>query len=192
MTSLPLQQYGDRELILQKLYSYRGINEKEESMKQELISFVQNNPGCFKRSLLTGHVNGSAWVVDDDFEFVLLTHHAKLDKWLQLGGHSDGDPDTLSVAYREAQEESGLNSLKAFSQEIFDLDIHSIPERGSEPEHLHYDVRFLFVANREESLLMTPESKYLQWIELERVILLNDSDSFLRMIDKTKGLKFSR
>ena len=74
---------------------------------------------------------------------VLLAHHRKLGRWLQPGGHSDGDPDTLAVALREAREESGLD-VQALDDAIFDLDLHRIPARDREPAHLHFDVRSPF------------------------------------------------
>jgi len=178
-----------RNLILTKLNNYLGSNEDEERMRQEMILFIKNNPNCFSRKLLTGHVNGSAWIVDKDMKMALLTHHAKLDKWLQLGGHSDEDPDTFSVARREAVEESGLKSIAPLSQEIFDLDIHPIPEKGEEKEHFHYDIRFIFTANPEEKLLISSESKDLKWIEIDEISSLNQSESLLRMVRKTKELK---
>ena len=88
-----------------------------------------------------GHITGSAWVVDPAGSRLLLTHHRKLGKWLQLGGHSDGEPDTLAVALREAREESGLR-VRPISNAVLDIDIHTIPALKGEPAHLHYDVRF--------------------------------------------------
>jgi 8-oxo-dGTP pyrophosphatase MutT (NUDIX family) len=56
-------------------------------------------------------MTGSAWIVDNTGENILLTHHAKLNRWLQPGGHADGDEDILNVAQREAEEETGLKCL---------------------------------------------------------------------------------
>ena len=96
-----------------------------------------------------GHITGSAWVVDIAGNRVLLADHAKLGRWLQPGGHSDGDPDTLAVALREAREESGLD-VRALDDAIFDIDVHRIPARGDEPAHLHFDVRFLVQAEHDQ------------------------------------------
>ena len=117
------------------------------------MAFVEQNEMCFERSLDIGHITGSAWVLDFHRTHTLLTHHAKLDKWLQLGGHSDGDPDTLEVALREVREESGLVEVRPISEAIFDVDAHLIPARGAEPEHIHYDIRFLAEADREAPIL---------------------------------------
>lgn len=180
------EKYGNRQYLLDKLDSYKGIDRNEEGMRKELILFVQGNENCFERSLLIGHVNGSAWIVDSSFQYVLLTHHTKLNKWLQLGGHSDGDANTFAVAYREAREESGLTSIKPISENIFDIDIHSIPARNDEPEHLHYDIRFAFTADKNEPLSISTESKDLQWVNLGNVHTLHNNDSVMRMVWKTK------
>ena len=140
---------------------------------------------CFARSLQVGHVTGSAWIIDSPHKHCLLTHHKKLDRWLQLGGHADGDGNTARVATREALEESGLKSLQLVSLEIFDLDIHTIPERGDEPEHQHFDVRYLFETSRDAPLVVSDESNDLAWIALDDIEALTSERSILRMVEKT-------
>jgi 8-oxo-dGTP pyrophosphatase MutT (NUDIX family) len=116
----------------------------------------------FERARLAGHFTGSAWVVSADGQRVLLMHHRKLDRWLQLGGHADGDVHLPRVALREAEEESGLVDL-AVDPAILDLDRHAIPARGSEPEHWHYDVRFVVRATGSEEFVLNEESLALAW-----------------------------
>ena len=154
-------------------------------MLHALRQFVEAHPDCFERSLREGHVTGSCWLLDASGTHVLLTHHRKLDRWLQLGGHADGDPDLLRVALREAREESGLEDIVAVSEAIFDVDVHAIPARGDEPRHLHYDVRFLLRAGRDAPLRVNHESKALAWIKLSEVARLSPDESLLRMVAKT-------
>ena len=154
-------------------------------MLAEYAPFITANPDCLLRSCVPGHLTASAWIVDCSRRWTLLTHHHKLDRWLQLGGHVDGSPDLLAAALREGVEESGLTRLAPVSAEIFDVDLHRIPARGVEPEHWHYDVRFLIEADRDEPLQISNESKDLAWIELTRVAELNPSESMLRMVRKT-------
>ena len=154
-------------------------------MTADTIRFVEQHVDCLLRACAPGHLTGSAWIVSPDRTRVLLTHHLKLDKWLQLGGHADGDGDLLAVALREAREESGLSRLHAVSPAIFDLDRHSIPARKTDPEHYHYDLRFLLESDPAEPLAVSPESKDLAWVELERVSTLNAEESIGRMVRKT-------
>ena len=116
-----------RKPLLDQLSVYRARDSREAGTVEELRRFVEANADCFERSLRIGHVTGSAWILDGERTHALLTHHRKLNKWLQLGGHADGDPDMLRVAMREAREESSLAVIQALSEQIFDVDIHIIP-----------------------------------------------------------------
>jgi 8-oxo-dGTP pyrophosphatase MutT (NUDIX family) len=172
-------------LALLQAHDARLLEAHEAAMTAETIRFVQAHPDCLLRSCVPGHLTGSAWVVSPDQSRTLLTHHLKLDKWLQLGGHADGDGNLLEVAWREACEESGLARIRALSTKIFDLDRHWIPPRKTDPGHYHYDLRFLFEADPREPLAISAESRDLAWVELGRVALLNPEESMLRMVRKT-------
>ena len=116
---------------------------------------------AWRRERLDGHFTGSAFVVSADGLRTLLMHHRKLDRWLQPGGHADGDTDLGAVALREAQEETGLAGLR-LEPGIFDLDRHRIPARGAEPEHWHHDVRYVLRAT-DEAFRISAEAKALAW-----------------------------
>ncbi len=137
----------------------------------------------FVRERLQGHLTGSAWLVSADGQRVLLTHHRKLERWLQLGGHADGDRDLAAVALREAQEESGLGGLVLDSPRIFDLDRHWIPERKGVPGHWHYDVRYVVRAGTDEAFVVSEESLELAWCEVAQVAASED-ESMCRMAIK--------
>jgi 8-oxo-dGTP pyrophosphatase MutT (NUDIX family) len=158
----------------------------EREMVEATIQFVDTHPDCAERTLAVGHLTGSAWIVDRDRKHVLLTHHRKLDRWMQLGGHADGDLDIRAVAEREAYEESGLKKVELVSAAIFDVDRHRIPARGAEPEHWHYDLRFVFEANPHEAFVVSEESHDLAWVELTRIQDYTTEESMLRMARKTK------
>ena len=109
---------------------------------------------------------------------------------MQLGGHADGEQDLLKVSQREAIEESGINNFITLSNEIFDMDIHEIPPIGSDPKHLHYDVRFLLEADpNEQNIIISKESHDVKWIHLDDVLKYNSEESIFRMVEKTKKLK---
>lgn len=172
-------------LNLLRAHAARALEPHEAAMTAATIAFVEMCPDCLLRSCAPGHLTGSAWIVDPTRTRTLLTRHRKLDKWLQLGGHADGDPDLRAVALREAQEESGLTRLRVVSAAIFDVDRHLIPARKAEPEHYHYDLRFMIEADPAEPLVVTSESKNLAWVSVADVIALNPEESMARMVRKT-------
>lgn len=172
-----------RRPLLAALERYAERHGNEKAMIDRFRDFVRANERCFERSLTHGHVTGSAWVVDGSSARVLLTHHRKLDIWVQLGGHADGDPDVLRVALREAEEESGITGLRPASEEIFDIDIHRIPARGDEPDHLHYDVRFVIVS-AVDRFSVSEESHELAWVDVAWLHELTREESMLRMARK--------
>ncbi len=176
-----------RSPLLDALKRYVPSDAHESEMRSRMIRFVTDHSNCFDRELLSGHITASALIVNADRTKTLLTHHGKLDRWLQLGGHADGDPDPLNVAMREAREESGLADITAVSEEIFDLDIHPIPRRHDVPEHFHYDIRFLFEADEAQPLTITPESLHLAWIPLDKIEQYTAEESMLRMIRKLRA-----
>jgi len=141
--------------------------------------FLAGHADAFEREFAIGHFTGSAWLVSADGSRVLLTHHRKLGLWLQLGGHADGDTDLMRVALREAEEESGLDGLDV-DPEIFDLDRHRIPERGDDPEHWHYDVRYVVHAGTNEAFVVSDESHALAWREIADVARDETADASVR------------
>jgi 8-oxo-dGTP pyrophosphatase MutT (NUDIX family) len=168
------------------LESYRPSDAADAAARDRILCFVREHANCFERTLLEGHVTASAWIVNPSRTRCLLTHHRKLGRWLQLGGHADGETDVLAAAMREAREESGLQSLRALSPQIFDCDVHPIPARKAEPAHFHHDVRFLLEADDTEPLVISEESNELAWVALGDVASLESDDSVLRLVRKTK------
>ncbi len=156
-------------------------------MCEQFERFVRAHEDCFERSCIPGHITGSAWLLNRAGDQVLLTHHRKLNMWLQLGGHSDGDARTDAVAQREAEEESGLAVVLAVP-EILDLDVHVIPARAEEPEHLHYDVRFAFLVRSSEEFVVSEESNALAWVPVDELDTVPDEVSMLRMARKWREL----
>lgn len=158
--------------------------DSEVHIKERMLVFLDKYEDCFERSLQIGHFTASCWLLNKDETKALLMHHTKLDSWLQLGGHCDGDSDVLAVAIKEAQEESGIEHIVPFSEAIFDIGIHTIPARKNEPEHDHYDVRFLLKVASDEAVVQNRESKELRWIGKDPAELPTDALSVTRMFYK--------
>ena len=162
IAAMPLAFVDHRRPLLELLERYALVQPNALADIAVFRTFVLEHADCFERTCVPGHITGSAWLIDGSGERVLLTHHRKLDRWLQLGGHADGDADIAQVALREAQEESGLDDLTV-EPAIFDLDRHRIPARGHDPEHWHYDVRFVVRTGGGEDFIVSDESHELAW-----------------------------
>jgi 8-oxo-dGTP pyrophosphatase MutT (NUDIX family) len=174
-----------RQHLLQLLNEYNTKFPAEATTTGQFIDFVTKHDDCFERSLLIGHVTASGWVLNNDQTSVLLMHHLKLDKWLQPGGHCDGDPDTLHVAMKECWEETGLQ-VQPISTAIFDIDIHEIPQRKEVPAHLHYDIRYLLRAEPDSAIAASEqETLDVKWVSLADVKKYSTEESVTRMLDKT-------
>jgi 8-oxo-dGTP pyrophosphatase MutT (NUDIX family) len=178
----------NREQLIENLKIYTSTFPEEQAFINMFINLLQH-PRAYYRDRLPGHMTGSAWIVDESFEHVLLTHHAKLNKWLQPGGHADGDEDIFRVALREAEEETGLSEFRILSHRIFDVDIHTIPARGDFPEHLHFDVRILIQHSRQKQFTVTDESHDLAWVAIKEIAdKTHQNVSMIRMAEKVRQL----
>jgi 8-oxo-dGTP pyrophosphatase MutT (NUDIX family) len=177
-----------RELFIKSLKGYQSTFEEELTFRNRFIHLLQHED-AFERTHLPGHITGSAFIVSKDFTHTLLVHHAKLNRWLQPGGHADGDTQVTRVALREANEETGLLNLTLVTPEIFDLDIHTIPERKDFPQHDHYDVRYLFTGSMDDLIIVSEESHDVKWVALDELHKFNDEKSILRLRAKARKLK---
>lgn len=154
--------------LIKQLRSHVPHDITEANHLERILAFLQSTPRPFHRETLAGHMTGSAIVVDSACRQILLLHHRKLDRWLQPGGHCDGNPNPLAVAMTEVKEETGLTVVLPASEVIFDVDVHQIPTRGNVPEHWHYDIRYLFVTDERKALRKSErEAIDLRWFSLE-------------------------
>ena len=175
----------DREEIIRNLRSYYSEWEEETRYIGRFLDLLTYT-NCYERSLEFGHITASAWVTNEMCDEVLLLHHRKLDRWLQPGGHADGEENVIVVARKELTEETGLKSVKLKSDGIFDIDIHGIPEHKGVPAHEHFDVRFHFIAFNPVEIHGNSESKGLKWFKVSEVAdVVNHEMSIKRMLSKT-------
>ncbi len=133
-------------------------HEREDQVRQ----FCDDHPDALWRTCPQGHLTGSAFVVDSTGQQALMLHHVKLQRWVQPGGHADGDGNLAAVAWREATEETGIDDLRLLTPPI-DLDVHRIPARPDEPEHHHLDLRFVAVAPPGAEPVLNHESADAAW-----------------------------
>lgn len=166
-------------VMIEAFRRYRDQWQGEAATVAQFEDFLRTHADAFERSNQSGHFTGSAWLISADGMRVLLMHHRKLDRWLQPGGHADGDVDLERVALREAREETGITSLQ-LEYGIFDIDRHRIAARASEREHWHYDVRYVVRAGADERFVANAESRGLAWRPVVEVAEDGSLDASLR------------
>lgn len=179
----------DRAAFRRMLLDYGERHPDEGPTLDAFLQLVDAEKDCFRRDCFPGHITASAWIVSRERGAALLTHHRKLDRWLQLGGHTDGEADVLASAIREAEEESGLRGFEALPRggraAILDLDVHAIPAIGDEPPHSHHDVRFLLeVSDRQPIQRQQAESNSIRWFDAAGLARHVDEESLLRLARK--------
>ena len=175
---MDFQDEDERVALMTAFARYRLRHQAEDAV-DGFVELLAGAEDAFVRQRLAGHFTASAWLLSRDGKRVLLTHHRKLDRWLQLGGHADGDRDLARAALREAREESGLEGL-AVDPAIFDLDRHWIPAHKGVPPHWHYDVRYIVHASANENFVVSDESHALAWRDVAELAEDASADASLR------------
>ncbi len=187
-----------------ELSKYKPFDVVEAKALAQISDFVVRVGGgengnflpCIERTTLEGHLTASAWVIDKTKQFALLLHHAKLNLWLQPGGHIDAEDGAMDVAARrELAEESGLIDVIDAHQGLFDVDAHNIPARRRtdaatgktdyEPSHWHYDLRFAFIAPHPELVAISDESHGFRWVPIATLLGDDTEASIRRLAQKT-------
>jgi 8-oxo-dGTP pyrophosphatase MutT (NUDIX family) len=187
-----------RRPLLDMLACYRQRFPTEADVVDRIVALVEEHADCFDRTCRPGHITAAAWILSADRRRCLLTHHRKIDRWLQLGGHADGQTLVEEVALREAREESGMTDFDMVSIDgavlPLDVDVHDIPARYDvsgqliEDTHEHHDIRFLLVARDEQPIRVSDESHDVAWFTCEEVLRLTNEESVLRMLYKAAEL----
>jgi 8-oxo-dGTP pyrophosphatase MutT (NUDIX family) len=171
------------------LQNYIPCTPEEQVYKDHMIQLITTCDKAFHRRCRVGHFTASALLLNPNKTHVLLMHHTKLDKWMQLGGHCDGDSDVLNVAIKEACEESGIKAIKPLMPKIFDLDIHLIPTNTKDDAHYHFDIRFLLHAYEHDRFIQNHESKALRWVAKNGHDSPATDQSVGRLFNKLKSIK---
>jgi 8-oxo-dGTP pyrophosphatase MutT (NUDIX family) len=178
----------DQQLLAQ-LRTYEPFDAAEEEHRRSMLALLSSASEPFSRGhFAPGHFTASCFIVDDSGR-LLLHHHRRLQKWLQMGGHVEADETALAAALREGAEESGLGDLTLAGEGILDLDVHVIPAGRGEPEHRHFDVRYVLRTASPEALAIDrEESLDVAWVSLDRAAELMAGEQSLRVLEKLESL----
>ncbi len=162
------------ERLKKQLLSYEPCNEQEQRDKKIFLDWLESGQDILTRENEVAHLTASAWVVSPDRKYVLMAYHNLYNSWAWLGGHADGESDLVAVAMREAQEESGIESVRPVSSEI--LSIETLCVNGHEKRgryvssHLHLNVTYLLEADHTQPLRVKPdENSAVAWIAVEDI-----------------------
>jgi 8-oxo-dGTP pyrophosphatase MutT (NUDIX family) len=173
------------EQLLAELETYSGADPAEERHRLAMVGLLAEGEVFSRAHFEPGHFTASCYILDDRHR-MLLHHHRRLNRWLQMGGHVEGDEAPSLAALREGAEESGLPDLR-LAGGIFDLDVHTIPAAKGEPEHAHFDVRYLARTAAPEAIAIDrAESNELAWVTLDRAAELMPGPESQRVIRKIR------
>jgi 8-oxo-dGTP pyrophosphatase MutT (NUDIX family) len=176
--------------LIHEIEAHVPADPLEAEHRNSILALLRGSADPFSRGSFTlGHITASLFIVDPASRSILLHHHRRLDRWLQMGGHIEGDEDARSAALREGLEESGLPDLALMVPAVVDLDVHPIPAGKGEPDHHHFDVRYVATTSAPAAIRIDEaESKELAWIPLDGAESLMNEAASSRVIRKINSL----
>ena len=175
--------------IIEEIKKYRPCNAQEQRDQALILDFLEKNGDAFLRSNLLAHMTASSWIVNPERTKTLMVYHNLYDSWSWTGGHADGETDLLSVALREAREETGIEHVRPVSPEIFSLEVLTVDgheKRGEYvPSHLHMNVTYLLEAEESDTLhICREENSGVAWFTLEEALKASSEPWFVERIYK--------
>ena len=180
------------ERVLEQLNVHFPTDAKEKQDCDFIRLCLAASECCFGEENPKAHLTGSAFVLDEQGRG-LFTHHRKLNRWLQLGGHSEVAERCLSeTAYREAVEESGLSDLifhPGVSPKLLDVDVHQIPARANRQAHYHLDFRYVFLTCMPQEIVVSSESHRLAWFHIADALRLEIDPALSRALCKLPSVE---
>lgn len=175
--------------LKEQIEKYIPYNEQEVSDKELMLEYINTFNDVLTRENKMCHFTASNWIVNKDRTKALMIYHNIYKSWAWTGGHADGDSDLLHVALKEAQEETGLSSLKLLSDGIYGIQIVTVDshiKRGKfVSSHLHLDCCFLFEANEEDELrIKADENSGVKWIDINDTIKITNEEKMKPIYEK--------
>ncbi|MGM9542383.1 MAG: NUDIX hydrolase [Candidatus Limivicinus sp.] len=175
--------------IREQIKNYRPWNEQERQDQAVILAFLDKNPDAFYRTNLLAHMTASAWVVNPQRSKTLLVYHRLYDSWSWTGGHADGEEDLLAVALREVREETGVQTLRPVSEEIYSLEVLTVDGHEKHGKyvssHLHLNLTYLLEAEADQPLrVCEAENSGVAWFSLTNALSASTEPWFVERIYK--------
>ena len=161
--------------LIEAVQTYKPWNEQELRDRELILYHLKQTPDIFTRENSTAHMTASSWIVNPSITKVLMVYHNIYHSWSWTGGHADGEMDLLSVALREAREETGIHHVRSISPNIYSLEVLTVDgheKRGKYvSSHLHLNLTYLLEADDHDSLSRKEdENSGVAWFPVEEVI----------------------
>lgn len=150
----------------------------EEADKRQILDYVNRFPDTIlTRQNTIAHITASGFTISRDGKWVLMAHHNIYQTWAWTGGHADGEGDLLSVALREAREETGAGHIQPLSTAVASVEILPVWGHVKRGEyvcaHQHLNVSYLLTADRDSPLTVREgENTKVAWLPADRLLEL--------------------
>ncbi|MBE5980401.1 MAG: NUDIX domain-containing protein [Paenibacillaceae bacterium] len=189
----------DERTLKKELEEFVPINKQEEADKKLILKCLSEGDQIFFRENEEAHLSASGWVVNQTMDRVLMAYHNIYHSWAWTGGHADGVKDLLSVAMREAREETGIKTVTPVMDQIFSLEVLTVDGHEKKgvyvPSHLHLNVTYLLKGDdREEIRNKVDENSKVGWFSLNDCLeAVNEpwmkERIYKKLIEKMENLK---
>ncbi|MEV7970958.1 NUDIX domain-containing protein [Sphaerisporangium sp. NPDC088356] len=160
--------------IRETLTGYLAAHPDEAAALTPVLDLLDDGADIATRKEFRGHVTAGV-ILTNDRGRILHVHHRALDTWLLPGGHlEEVDETLLGAALRELSEETGIpaEAVIPMGDGPLHVDAHPIPANDAkgEPEHRHFDFRFLFRTTTDITDLQTEEVIAAAWRPAETIL----------------------
>ena len=144
-------------MYIDEIRSFVPRTMAEAADQRQILDYVNLFPDTIlTRENPIAHMTASGFILSRDGRWVLMAHHNIYQVWAWTGGHADGEKDLLSVALREAREETGAGHIAPLSSAIASVEILPVwghVKRGKYVcAHQHLNVSYLLTADRDGPL----------------------------------------
>jgi 8-oxo-dGTP pyrophosphatase MutT (NUDIX family) len=175
--------------LLDLLDGYRPRGETETADLARMRDLAATSADPWSRSLPL-HVTASALIVHPAASRILLRWHQRQQAWLQVGGHGDpGEIDPMTVALREATEETGLTDLAPWpDSRLWHVVVVSVPASATEPAHQHADLRFVFATQTPDQARPEKPNAPVRWLAFDEAEQVLSEDNVRETLMRLRAL----